>query len=131
MGAVIPSLSVDGFTTNNDAIVIKLFEHFKASDKSQSNFYDEVASLKYIINEHSDESDIKLLLEETLNTMYSAYYDRVDVSATVNSTGSKLDIYIDITVVSSTGTTHTLNSAMSGQKNNIASFDLQQDKIRG
>jgi len=132
MSAVLPSLSVDGFITNQDELMIKIFEHFKASDKSQSNFYDEIGSLKFIINEHSETNEIKRLIESTLTTMYLKYFNSVDVNITVDTSddSSLLAFYIDISTVSTDGSKHTLAISMSGMKNNIESFEILQDKLR-
>lgn len=130
MGAVIPSLSVDGFITNQDELMLKLFEHFKASDKSQSNFYSEVASLKYIINEYNETDEIKRIIVETLNTMYLRYFSSVDVDVTGNEDDSMLNLFISISTISVNGTKHNLSLSMSGMKNNIATFEIQQDGVR-
>jgi len=131
MGAVIPSLSVDGFITNNDEIMLRLFEHFKASDKSQSNFYNGVASLKYIINQYNEADDIKRIISSTLTTMYSKYFASVDVSTNAVITDGAITINLDIKTVSNTGSKHMLSLSMAGMVNNIKTFEIQQDKIRG
>lgn len=130
MAAVIPSLSVDGFITNKDEIMIKLFEHFKSSDKSQSNFYSSVASLKYIINEYNETEDIKRLIISTLRDMYLKYFTSVDVNVTVDEVDGFLELYIDISTISENNIKHSLSLSMSGMKNNISTFEILQDKFR-
>ena len=56
----IPHLSTTGWMKNPELIIVKLYEYFLLSDYSQSNSYlTHIASLKYILQNHSDTYDIK------------------------------------------------------------------------
>lgn len=130
MGNVLPLLSVDGFVTSKDMLMVKLYEHFKAADKSQSTiFKDEVVSLKYIINNSKDDIDIKTDLEKSLTILYGNYFKSVTVIVTIDNVGSSKNIGIDIQVVDYDQLTYALSLSASAVNNNLVTYDTQQKII--
>ena len=93
MSSAIPTLTIDGFVVNKAIQVGKLFEYFLTSDYSQTNtYYSKIASMKYILAEYSNVSDIKSEIEKVLLRMYNTYYD----SATVYIESTDPDIVTGI-----------------------------------
>jgi len=130
MANVLPLLSVDGFVTSKDVLMVKLYEHFKASDKSQSSvFKDEVVSLKYIINNSKDDVDIKTDLEKSLSTLYGNYFKSVAVIVTIDNVGSSKNIGVDIQVVDYDTLTYALSLSVNVVNNNLGNYNTQQELI--
>lgn len=75
MTPTIPSLQVDGFVVNKNAILVKLFEYFLTSDYSQSTtFRGDIASLKYLIATYESTFELKNDIISTLTRLYGAYF---------------------------------------------------------
>jgi len=124
----IPALSVEGFITNKPLMVVKLYEHFLASDFSQSNiFYGEIASMKYIISEATTADDLKTMATEALEKMYLRYFPSVVVGTIIDETDSNISLTINIVVTDTDGKIYKLNRIMSSTDNHISNFDLKQE----
>ena len=98
MADVIPTLTLDGFVSNKKAQMVKLFEYFLASDKSQSNVFNNVQSLKYILTKHKNNGDIKLELDKALQELYGTHFTSVtpDVRIIDVPNTSTINIYINV-----------------------------------
>jgi hypothetical protein len=95
----IPTLSRDGFITNKNIVIKKLFEYFLTSEYSQSNtFYRNISSMKYILSTNKDPYKLKETMENTLLTLYKRYFTVVDVIIDVseNDDSSTIDLTINI-----------------------------------
>ena len=76
----VPSLSSDGFITNKNLQMTKLFGYFMAADYSQSTFFkDSVYSLKYILAQYTNPATAAVAIETALKELYKKYYDKVTV----------------------------------------------------
>ena len=97
MAAALPHLSMEGFITNKSVIMLKLFEHFTASDKAQSNTYlNHIASLKYLLNEYRTSDELENAVVRTLTDMYIKYFEKVEVATTVTEDEKEIRIEVDI-----------------------------------
>ena len=94
----IPTLTLDGFVTNKKAQMIKLFEYFLASDKSQSNVFNDIQSLKYILTQNKNMSDLKTALDRAIMDLYKPFFTNVtpDVIIKESDTSNVINIYINI-----------------------------------
>ncbi len=94
----IPTLTLDGFVTNKKAQMVKLFEYFLASDKSQSNVFNDIQSLKYILTQNKNMSDLKTALDRAIMDLYKPFFTNVtpDVIIKESDTSNVINIYINI-----------------------------------
>lgn len=94
----IPTLTLDGFVTNKKAQMVKLFEYFLASDKSQSNVFNNIQSLKYILTQNKNMSDLKTALDRAIMDLYKPFFTNVtpDVIIKESDTSNVINIYINI-----------------------------------
>ena len=94
----IPTLTLDGFITNKKAQMVKLFEYFLASDKSQSNVFNNIQSLKYILTQNKNMSDLKTALDRAIMDLYKPFFTNVtpDVIIKESDTSNVINIYINI-----------------------------------
>lgn len=94
----IPTLTLDGFVSNKKAQMVKLFEYFLASDKSQSNIFKNIQSLKYILTQNKNNTDIKYALDKAIIELYSPFFVNVtpDVIIRESTTSNVINIYINI-----------------------------------
>ena len=131
MKPAIPSLSVNGWIKDSRNILLKLYEYFLTSEFSQSNIYlNEIASLKYIIKKSNNPDEIVVIIKETLETMYTRYFQSVIVTVDYELVDST-DVYkINIDVIDDENKTYSLNRETSITKNNIITMDQQQIDIR-
>ena len=76
----IPSLSTDGFITNKNMQMTRLFSYFMAADYSQSTFFkDKVQSLKYILAKNPKPFAAATAIRSSLAELYTKYYDKVNI----------------------------------------------------
>ena len=114
----IPSLSTVGWTKDYNEIMKKLYVYFITSEYSQSNsYYGEIASLKYILQSHSEAEDIKLAIQRVLLNMYDRYFDNVDVVVDIIQTDSTTSYTINIIAIASDGLTYKLNKTIQTDAN--------------
>ena len=94
----IPTLTLDGFITNKKAQMVKLFEYFLASDKSQSNVFNNIQSLKYILTQNKNMSDLKTALDRAIMDLYRPFFTNVtpDVIIKESDESNVINIYINI-----------------------------------
>lgn len=86
MKSMIPTLTTDGYVTNKNIIMRKLWEYFVTSEYSQSNtFYAKVSSLKWLIASHKVSSELSRSVEDSLVALYKRYFDNVECDATIES----------------------------------------------
>lgn len=94
----IPTLTLDGFVSNKKAQMVKLFEYFLASDKSQSNVFNNIQSLKYILTQNKNMSDLKTALDRAIMDLYKPFFTNVtpDVIIKESDESNVINIYINI-----------------------------------
>lgn len=125
MADVVPSLTRNGFISNKNEQMKKLFEYFLASDYSQSNtFSNKIASLKYIMTTYKDSSEVKREIEKALRLLYQAHFDTVSPSITVyeDASNSVIRYNINISAVHD-GTTYTIDRSIDSSLANIATYE--------
>lgn len=131
MNKVLPSLSVDnGWVSDPDTIMQKLFEIFLSCDFSQSN-YGDASSFKYILNlpdlEPVGRADA---IKKSLENLYSEYFDSVTVTVDYETTDEVVVVYkVDIVAVLD-GKISRLNESLS--KNFYSEpnkFELKLDEV--
>jgi len=127
----VPTLSLDGFVTNKEIMMIKLYEYFLCSDYSQSNtFYGTVVSLKYILSEAKDGVELKGMVDEALSLMYESYFRAVTVDSVVSETDNKIKLDVNIRCLDDNDITHNLSKSLDVVDNNIVGFDAIQESYR-
>ena len=114
----IPSLSTVGWTKDYNEIMKKLYVYFVISEYSQSNsYYGEIASLKYILQSHSEVEDIKLAIQKVLLNMYDRYFDSVDITVDIIETDTSVSYSVNIIAIASDGITYKLNKTIQTDAN--------------
>ena len=101
MNYAIPSLTLNGWIKDEYGILIKLFEYYVTSNKSQSVFhYDEIYSIKYSLAYGFDTEKVISEIKSDLTKLYLTYFDRVNVYVNVlNSNPNDTFIYLNIDIV--------------------------------
>jgi len=100
--------NLDEFDMSNLKLkVIKLYMYFLACDENQSNNKG-LISFKYIKYKHSGNvAAMASAIEDGLTTLYSDYFDNVDVSCRVDSyDGGLARLLVDISVTEDNVTTN-------------------------
>lgn len=129
MNSVLPSLSDEGFITNKEVIIAKLFKYFLASNYSQSNtFYGDISSLNYIIATNTPNDKMRTDLETTLIKLYGRYFDSVDFNVNIETDNTDVaKIYIDGTLQDGTNT-YNLSKTVAIQGSTITNFENLLDE---
>ena len=129
MNSVLPSLSDEGFITNKEVIIAKLFKYFLASNYSQSNtFYGDISSLNYIIATNTPNDKMRADLETTLIKLYGRYFDSVDFNVNIETDNTDVaKIYIDGTLQDGTNT-YNLSKTVAIQGSTITNFENLLDE---
>ncbi len=135
MSAALPHLSVEGFITNKNILMVKLFEHFIASEYSQSNIYiHKVASLKYLLYHYKETDELYRELTNTLTVMYKCYFEtaEVHVDITDDPESSVNEITIDITTTDTNEKIYQLSKSIQEVDGKINNFDeLTEEMYEG
>ena len=99
----IPSLSTDGFITNKNLQMTKLFGYFMAADYSQSTFFKgKVHSLKYILAQYPNPGSAAMAIQTSLKNLYGNYYDKVNAYVEQQDTGGGIvKLMIDVQCIDS------------------------------
>lgn len=133
----VPTLTLDGYISNVDLMISKLFEYFILSEYSQTKlFYTEISSLAYLIRVAGpDKEKLEELVIDTLTTLYGRYWDNITIhaSAVDINTSDKKSAYrlnIDIEVIVD-GATHTLSKAAEIEDNLLKQIDKKIDYFLG
>jgi len=127
---VVPVLGLDGFVSNKDRVMIKLYEYFMSSEYSQSNiFYGTIASMKYIVAEAKDDSEIIKMTKEALENMYVSYFKTVVVDVVALEQPAKTVFGVTITCLDDNNITHNLNQNIFISDNNIITYYAQQEAL--
>lgn len=132
MATTVPHLSLEGFITNKKIILVKLIEHFLASDYSQSNtFAGQIASLKYILYNYATKEELKRNIVATLTNMYMKHFATVDVIVTIDETDdtSEQSINIDILAIDFNDVEYKLSRTIQELDGKITNFDALEEEI--
>lgn len=120
-----PSLSGDGYITDRNIIVNKLFEMYLASNENQSNIKS-ARSLKYIMSlEGKSDYDLKIELEKDINKLYINYFDTVSVDITIVSRDGTIHYMIKIEAYYN-GIAYKLDPSLNAFYTDINRFDNKQ-----
>jgi hypothetical protein len=98
--APVPSLSTKGFLRDPYEKADQLSADFFQNQASQTNFYKgEISSLTFLLNKHSnDSSALRAAVKDTLTTLFSRYFDMVEVDVTIQFPETKADSRFDLRV---------------------------------
>lgn len=128
----VPTLTTDGWVTNKNLQLVKIFEYFLASDYSQSNtFNGMIASLKYIITMNHTVDETTEAIERTLTKLYASYYDTVSIIVDVTEDDDNGIVNYTINVVCTYDGLQYVLSKMNVKesKGNIINFDELLDDL--
>lgn len=86
MISTVPSLTLDGFITNKNIIVAKLWSYYLTSDHSQSTtFRGLVQSLKYDLLSSDIDHMLSKNIEKSLEELYGNYFDKAKADVIVKT----------------------------------------------
>jgi len=126
----IPTLAVEGFTTNKTVIMTKLYEYFMSSDYSQSNtFFGDIASLKYILAEAADSAALDSMVTEALYKMYDRYFDTVVVDTIVTDDSNMIRVDVNIVATDYDTKVYKLNQTIRVTDNKIVDYNTEQEEF--
>jgi len=127
----LPHLGTTNWITDPSQLMLKLYEYYLISDKSQSNiFTNHIASLKQTIQKYSDLTEIKDIIKEELSAMYGRYFDSVVVNVTDNYDDNKANVLLEISIkVTKDGKEYFLNREIQNSDNNIENLDDRLSEI--
>lgn len=131
MKSSIPSLTINGFITNKDMQMGRLFTYFLASDYLQTNmFYGDIASLKWILAQHNDPYSTKAMMISNLTKLYQAYFDTVEViiDLRIEESPGYDNYYIDINCTDN-GTVYNLNKLLKIDGMTILDYEDSLDEL--
>lgn len=131
MKSSIPSLTLNGFITNKDMQMGRLFTYFLASDYLQSNlFHGDIASLKWILAQDNDSYTTKALIMDNLTKLYRAYFDSVEVNVDLKMEEEPGfdNYYVDINCTDD-GTVYNLNKLIKIDGMTIVDYEENLDEL--
>lgn len=105
MAIVLPSLTPEGYISDRNLMMNKIYSYFITSDYSQSvRYYGNISSLKYLIRKHgTNHTGLLAEVRTMLNDLYLRYFDKVTVNAAITEipiTGSsKTNTALSIDVI--------------------------------
>ena len=93
-----PMLSINTtYTTNPNELMAICFKDFLITDFSQTtNLRGEICSLKYILSNYSDKYEIRDAIKNTLEKLYSNYFENVLVIVDMEDGESNVSYTINI-----------------------------------
>lgn len=113
MTIVMPTMTTDGFVSDINTMLIKVYDYFLTSNYSQTVlFYKNISSLKYILNRYKDDVDtLKGAIIESLQLMTNGMFEDIEITVAVNDTGGTMYISIEMSVTDN-GEMYTLSKAV-------------------
>lgn len=131
MKSSIPSLTLNGFITNKDMQMGRLFTYFLASDYLQTNmFYGDIRSLKWILAQDNDPYRTRSIMVDNLTKLYQAYFDTVEVNIElrIEESPGYDNYYIDINCTDN-GVTYNLNKLIKIDGMTIVEYEENLDEL--
>ncbi len=124
-----PSLSTDGWVSDKNVLMQKLFEMFLASDFSQGTF-DDAESLKYILNKPGLSNEDRISeIATSLDRLYGLYYDSVMVDVDFEEKDGLVSYSMSISALYD-GETYSLeNSIKSDYYSDIDDFENRREGV--
>ena len=127
-----PTLTPEGFTTNKAIMMIKLYEYFLSSEYSQSNtFYGDIASLKYILSEAKDATELNDMVTAALTKMYNTYYMTTTVYTVVKETDNNMTVTVNVVCRDYDQKVYKLNETLGVTSNKVIQYPKFQEKYNG
>ena len=131
MGVKVPTLSMQNWLDDVRLKMNKLFEHFMASDFSQSTLTPRrISSLKYCMASPGSVTKIREDISSAVNSLYSSYFDTVNVNVDVKETDTLVTFSVEIDVIEN-GKTYSIARAIEGEKKlgKITSYHEAQTEL--
>ena len=124
MKIVVPTLSRDGYISNTEDTMRKIFEYYLVSQYSQSNtFRGEVVSVTYDLEMGANIGDKRDNINRSLSKLFTRYFDNPVIDVNIDTKHDpKLNITIKISVIIN-NRTYILSNNISSTKNIINSID--------
>ena len=124
----IPTLNVDGFTSNKSIMMIKLYEHFLSSEYSQSNiFLGKIASAKYILSEAKGAAELKDMFTLAIDAIYTNYFKSVTTDITITESDNSINITVNVRTVDENNESFRLNEIINVTDNKITNYGTHQE----
>lgn len=134
MNTAIPTLSINGWTTDKKSMVAKLFEHFLCSNNSQTSVYlNTISSFKYIIKNSDDDIEIRKELTNSLNMLYKCYFESVvvNVYSSQDAENPAITNYaVDIVCKDELGNEYKLSKEISESNKQILNFETEIEELK-
>lgn len=100
MESCLPTLSIDGFVTNHELMMSKIFEYFLIADYSQSLiFQGDITSFRYLMATGNVVTDLSSTMIDALTKLYERYFDNASVEVKITEDEDTNTQYLRIGVV--------------------------------
>lgn len=126
-----PALTDEGWVTDKQTIMEKLFLYYITSEKSQSSlFRNDVKSLRYTLQQHKEEYYIKENIKNDLDALYGSFFPIVEVIVETETTDSKADFIINVICYDSNKEKYSLQRILDYKESAINNFQNLLESIR-
>lgn len=124
MAIVVPTLSRDGYISNVEDTMRKIFEYYLVSQYSQSDtFRGEVVSITYDLEMGNNVGDKRDNINRSLSKLFTRYFFNPTIDVNIDTSKEPIIIItIKVTVIIN-NKTYILSNTVSSQKNIITSID--------
>ena len=124
MAIVVPTLSRDGYISNVEDTMRKIFEYYLVSQYSQSDtFRGEVVSITYDLEMGNNVGDKRDNINRSLSKLFTRYFFNPTIDVSIDTSKEPIIIItIKVTVIIN-NKTYILSNTVSSQKNIITSID--------
>lgn len=94
------TLTVNGYITEPNSILVKQFKYFLNSDKNQCSTIKGVQSLPWLVAKyHSDPDNLATMVQIALQTMYRNFFNNVSVDCRTKDVDTDGRYILEISVV--------------------------------
>lgn len=135
MKSVVPTFTTSGFVSDINIMLVKIYEYFITSQKSQSSsFYTDIISLPYILQVNGNDFDnITSECISSLKKVCSEYWSNVTVDASIskidNNGNESNNLFINIEVTED-GKTYYLDKSITIKESKVVGMDNALDYLR-
>lgn len=130
----LPTLGIEGWLSNPQALVEKMFFYYVASYGKQSNmFRGYVYSLLDSVKKGSDPYEIRNNIVQDLSSLYESHFPREDINVTVTASevleDAIVNLYIDVTLTKD-NVKYSLKETLEIKDSNINNYQTVLNRLK-
>ena len=125
----LPTLGINGFTTDKEEIMGRLYLLYLASLRNQSNIFDgTILSFTEVIEKYKTKEEFVERVTEDLKTFYGRYFKNVEVKFDIVNTADDLNRFnIEIITIDDEGVRRTLSKSIDNKINIIDKYIKEKE----